>query len=120
MKGKAKNFKPLPFLEMTQLETETEETPGIKQTQAAPDEGQPEGFMRPLPVSSTRPKSYEVLRDYLDENRERRNVRITTCLTPSVHMRLKELAAKSRNSVNNIIHMIIEQYLEYIDRGELK
>ena len=117
MKSK-KNFKPLPFLEMAEREPDVE-TPAKKET-GRPEEGQPEEFMRPLPAPSVRPKSYEVLRDYLDENRERRNVRITTCLTPSVHTRLKELAVKSRNSVNNIIHMIIEQYLEYIDRGDLK
>lgn len=60
-------------------------------------------------------KSYEVLRGYFDDTRERRSVRITTCLTPSVHERLKKIAADSHDSVNNIINMVVEQYIERLD-----
>ena len=60
-------------------------------------------------------KSYEVLRGYFDDTRERRSVRITTCLTPSVHERLKKIAADTHDSVNNIINMVVEQYIERLD-----
>lgn len=60
-------------------------------------------------------KSYEVLRGYFDDTRERRSVRITTCLTPSAHERLKKIAADTHDSVNNIINMVVEQYIERLD-----
>lgn len=97
---KKREFESLPFLDAGRPAS-------VKQTE---EDAKPETANQPRQI-----KSYEVLRGYYDDTRERRSVRITTCLTPSVHERLKKIAADSHDSVNNIINMVVEQYIEKLD-----
>lgn len=57
-------------------------------------------------------KSFELLRDYMSAERERRSTRLTICMTPSLASIVKDIAEQTGDSVNNLINMILEEHIE--------